>query len=327
MKVLVVGGFFGKLPKPSSVVTKLSESLSANQVNGGSLEDLKVASETVKNYDLVLWMADIDNSEEDIKFIKKTGAVLIVSKVLRENRTRIDAVTRIFKFGGNAVIAISKEQSLFNFELVDALGNTWFKGEDIQSLSKSIKELNEWTKESIRKPSVKIESPLDRLIEINKIVQVQSAAQNIRYFGNLSTRCTKMFPSSRIDETHMYVSARNTDKSSLTKEDMVYATLYEDKLEYSGDRKPSVDSPVQLELYRMFPCINYMIHGHAFVKDAPVTEHYYPCGDMREVPEISKLITKPNGIINLKNHGFLIYSDTLDSLEELAKSLIFMEKE
>lgn len=326
MKMMIVGGFWGDTPKESGVINKISEHFDdwgVSTYNGGTFETLKLVAEMVPQADVVLWMPDIDNSEEDIKVHKKIGAVMIVSKVLRENRTRIDAVTRIFKFGANAVVAITKNEGKFGFELIDALDNTWSNSDNIEDLVKGITEVTEWTKGAKREGTLKIANPLERLIEINKKVQVESAKQNIRYFGNLSTRCTKMYPSFRTTGESCYVSARNTDKTSLSSDDMVQVTTIDGKLRYFGDRKPSVDTPVQMALYNELPGINYFIHGHAFIKGVPTTEHYYPCGDMREVPEILKVIKGEAGVINLKNHGFLIYSDTIERLENIVETLEF----
>jgi hypothetical protein len=48
------------------------------------------------------------------------------------------------------------------------------------------------------------------------------------------------------------------------------------------------------------------------------------CGDLREADEIILIISKNNyGVINLKNHGFLIYSDTLENLKNVIDGLTF----
>lgn len=330
--ILIVGGLFGENARSSGVVNKLAyEFDNATVYNGGSIEDLKEAAKEVSSSDLVFWMPDISNEVEEIPIFKKIGSVLIVSKVLREHRTRIDAVTRIFKYGGNGVIAINKNGDKFNFTLIDALDNDWANTTDIAELAQGVNSLYEWTKESKRSGTIKMANPIDKFIELNKRVQVESAKQNIRYFGNLSTRCTKMFPSLRTENESCLVSARNTDKSSLNSSDMVQVTMNNNRLSYFGDRKPSVDTPVQYELYRLLPNVNYFIHGHAFIKDAPTTEHYYPCGDLREVEDIVKIIEKSGndsfGVINLKNHGFLIYSDSLEVLDKIIDTLEFEVKE
>ena len=67
-----------------------------------------------------------------------------------------------------------------------------------------------------------------------------------------------------------------------------------------------------------------MIHGHAFIKGTPTTEHYYVCGDLREFDDVQKIIGSTNyGVINLKNHGFLIYSNDLLVLKNIIEGCDF----
>jgi ribulose-5-phosphate 4-epimerase/fuculose-1-phosphate aldolase len=95
-----------------------------------------------------------------------------------------------------------------------------------------------------------------------------------------STRCFKTFPSIK-HNGFIYVSARDTDKSRITVHDMVIVKLYGRQVLFSKQR-PSVDTPVQLKLYETFDSLNYIIHGHAYIEDAPFTKSYFPCGDLRE---------------------------------------------
>lgn len=60
-----------------------------------------------------------------------------------------------------------------------------------------------------------------------------------------------------------------------------------------------------------------MIHGHAYIKRAETTNHYFPCGDLREIDAIMECFDNPDETdffyLNLKNHGFLIgYNDNFD---------------
>lgn len=75
-------------------------------------------------------------SNENIKqYPKKSiGNVLIVSKVMREGYTDIDAINRIFKMHENAVIAIYNDSNIFRFKLIDALGNVWYDGTDLENI-------------------------------------------------------------------------------------------------------------------------------------------------------------------------------------------------
>ena len=130
-----------------------------------------------------------------------------------------------------------------------------------------------------------------------------------------------------LTDVGMYVSPRNVDKNQITPADMVYCEWGIKGILYKGHRKPSIDSPVQMKVYESCENINYMIHGHAFIKDAVETSEYYLCGDMRESDEVIKIIGKDSGgAINLKNHGFLLYSDTLDKMKSIIKGLEFTYK-
>lgn len=340
MKTIVVGGNFGETPKASSVALKLSEQLNSDLINGGSINELRTAS-LLTAYDLIIWATNVDNEVEKIYPIKKTGAVLICTKAMREDRNFGDAVSRIFKMQANAVIAIDLTKP-FHFDLIDALGNNWCSTSYIDVLAVKIQELYAWSKSSIRIKSTSVKQltthlrnesqitndTFDRLCDIVKIVadKVENERGG-RYFGNVSTRCAKMFPSIRDTDNNdlIAVSARNTSKDRLTSEDFVFAKLNDNEVFYDGDRKPSVDTPVQLHLYKKFKHINFMIHGHAYIQDVPFTNHYYPCGDLREVEAIVNSIDDQSiaFCVNLKNHGFLIASWDLITLKHYTETLTF----
>jgi len=318
-KLIIVGG---SIDRPSGVITKLhylfkaiSNFKNIDVFNGvGTPKDISTA-------DMVLWFPDIDNKEIKTYPIKKQGAVLLCSKVMRNDTTRIDAVTRIFKMHGNAVTMIRKDKNSFEFELVDALNNTWIKTSNLKLFVDTICEFYSWTQNSKRFSLIHTPTHdsmwtlgepdgLKDFIGINRALALKVAAGcKNRYFGNFSTRCTKLFPSKKISPTVFAFSPRNTDKRSITSKDLVLTSFKK----YYGDRKPSVDTPVQLELYKNHPHINFMIHGHAYIKDCPYsTNKYFPCGDLREVDEILTLIEKGAIRINLRKHGFLLIGETID---------------
>lgn len=124
----------------------------------------------------------------------------------------------------------------------------------------------------------------------------------------------------------LIIWAPNVDKRRITMEDFVMVRYQDDVVEYLGDNKPSVDIPIQAKLYAN-TSINYMIHGHTYIKGYPFTEHYYPCGDLREFYEVIKQLTAQTGCINLKNHGFLLFASTIEGLEELVNSITLIERE
>jgi len=340
-RVLIVGGTWDlKGGKPSKIIEKLGEEFNTQHVfNGGHVLYFpnQAIKEQLASSDLVLWFMKVPNEIDKAYPKKKPGSVLICSKIMGENTTRADAVSRIFKMHGNAVTEIrwtkNGDKWRCNFNLVDALGNSWTDTPSIMELTKAILMITEWTKSSIRTRSYRVDAQKDdlaRFMECTK--KVSDGVENElgdRYFGNISTRCQSMFPGARERTPYVLISPRNTDKRRLEAEDLV--RIYNDKgqVAYFGENKPSVDAPIQLALFNLLPQINYFIHGHAHIKDAPTTEDYYPCGDRREVNTIAKLLgdlskgAATSLAINLKNHGFLLMTSTLDEMETLVGELEF----
>lgn len=343
MKIQIVGGNFDKENgRHSGIVNKMYDTIkfldyyidTTEIINGGNINQLPKEL----NSDLIIWMPNISNEEEKNYPIKKKGSVLICSKLMHDGVKITDAVSRIFKLHGNAVICIYPpiQSSLYKFELRDALNNIWYNGYSIDSLIISILSFTIFTSKAKRiqttqnnldkelyKDTFNIyKQDLQQLININKRLQnhIQTSCGN-RFFGNLSTRCQKLFPTLKINQG-MFVSPRNINKESITPEDMI---LYINDT-YYGDRKPSVDSPTQWRLYNNLPNINYMIHGHAtFIHtDIETTQNYCLCGDINEVNEVLNLVGKNEYAfcINLKNHGFLIGADTIDHLEKTIDNII-----
>jgi len=339
-EIAIVGGTWGTEGKPSGVVSKLAlEFQAVRTFNGGTISTLLT---DMTRWPLVIWMPNIANEWDAYYPTKNRGAVLVCSKVMREGYTRADSVSRIFTMHANAVIEVRpREDGKFAFGLRDAMANWWAEpGIDLASLVSSIMELYWWTKGSIRTGSSRIDErgeDLQKLMELtHEVADTVENSIGERYFGNVSTRCQGMFPGVRHSEDQVLISPRNTDKKRLSADDMVLVDIASSGgVRYYGPRKPSVDTPVQLWLFETFPEINYFIHGHARVKDAPTTKKYFPCGDMREAFEIQNMIAmqleRAGGgrimadVINLRNHGFLLYARTLQALSQLVAGLEFEE--
>jgi hypothetical protein len=335
-RTLVVGGTWDeKGGKKSSIVSKLAEELEGEVDNGGTLEQLKIAAsyERLWTNDLIIWMPNILGDVPKCYPRKPRGAVLVCSKAMREGYKKSDAVTRIFMMRANSVIQIRKPDR-FEFILTDALGNDWVSTGDLVELVKGILKHYWWTKGSERVGSERVDAPteeLERLMVCTRTVADRVENQvGSRYFGNVATRCQKMFPVMRPEGFLVLVSPRNSDKRRLEAGDMVpvmapmqYGPEGKSVIRYFGAKKPSVDTPIQLQLFEPGP--HFFIHGHALVKGAPMTERYFPCGDLREVDETAALIQKtlPCGAINLRNHGFLLHSRTIEQMERLVRELEF----
>ena len=137
---LVGGDFDNNNGKESGIVKKMMCQFGFNgngYINGGNLDVIKsnTVMNSISNSRLIIWMPNISNDEDKTYPKKGIGTILICSKVIRPGYTYKDAIARIFKMHGNAVIAIEKDQSGFStFTLIDALGNYWYSGCEINEL-------------------------------------------------------------------------------------------------------------------------------------------------------------------------------------------------
>jgi len=340
-KLLIVGGNFGDQPKKSSVIEKMRPKGHHDCINGGSLEDLKKID--LSPYNFIIWMPNISNDEEKWYPKKPLGAVMIISKVLHEGVTELDAISRIFKMGANAVITINKEEPIFKFKVIDALGNCWGITDNPDSLFSIIWGIYGCYGSSKRVGSQVISGEIPRdcavssdlklFMKLNRHVADRASSMGGRYFGNCSTRCDSLFPTVRVNTERFLVSPRNIDKGIIEVEDMVLVEVGPGrKFQFYGDKKPSIDTPVQLLLYEEAERINYMIHGHYYIYGAPFTQNFYPCGDTREYKELANIIGETYsryamGAINLKNHGFFLYSSNIEEMRELISRSIFVRRD
>lgn len=347
---LVGGDFDNNGGKASGIIRKMMLQFGFNgntYINGGHISIIKhnTTMNKISNSRLIVWMPNISNDEDKVYPKKGIGTILICSKVIRPGYTYKDAIARIFKMHGNAVIAIEKDKSGFStFTLIDTLGNYWYSGSEINERCSAIMRFYIFMSRVERRGTIYDETLKDELTNKpalldsfvtlnNKLAEHIMTSCGDRFFGNISTRCQRLFLTQRTNN-YMYVSPRNTDKKRLSANDFV---LYNpDSSSYIAENrvnKPSVDSPVQCEIYKQFHEINYMIHGHAFITapndDIHVlnTDNYFPCGDMRELEELSKCIghiilfdKKNYGVINLTDHGFILFSKTFEQMEFMINS-------
>ena len=96
-------------------------------------------------------------------------------------------------------------------------------------------------------------------------------------------------------------------------------------IQYTGDFKPSVDAPIQIKLFDYYKNVKYMIHGHAYVLRAFITEHKIPCGFIEEFDDITSIIPDPNTAnfcINLRGHGCLILANDIEYLHSQLDNLV-----
>lgn len=335
---LLVGGLLNNdSGLPSKTIAQMAPFFqSLRMVNGGNFQMMTSMFQTTGS-ELVIWMPKVDNLEGKYYPEKGTLQILICAKRLKPGQTALDGLDRLFKMHANAVILIDDSAGPgFTFTLVDALGNKWIKTRELETLCSAINDFYKWAS-SVKRIRSHVFSPrpdytlLKSLAQINRKVAGKVEAIGGRYFGNTSTRCEKLFPSMCTESTQLLVSKRNIAKDSITENDFVVVDFSNGEVQYFGEEKPSVDTPVQAMLYALFPQYKFMIHGHTYIDGALMTSKYFPCGDTREVDEVALLIARIGKpaftAINLKNHGFLMATDSLENLDKLADNCTFVKRD
>lgn len=172
--------------------------------------------------------------------------------------------------------------------------------------------------------------------------KVDTLCKTERFIGNASLRklppqvgrCGKGMPSFRGSDNIIFVSKRNIDKQFIELDNFVPVWLDNNKLMYSGPDKPSVDTPVQVRLYQTLDHINYILHSHCYIKNAPFTTTAIPCGAIEEYDEIMKLLSdsqidthRNQYIINLIGHGSIImWNDMQQFHEDIKPKLAYYKR-
>jgi hypothetical protein len=350
MKILLVVGTFDdhggrKSSYGEAFVGTFSLQMSGDYTiwNGGKFDSL--LSIDFRNFDLIVWFANVPNDKPKlVSHIKEVNpkCLLVTSK---RNDASIDEkkpygnmqlIAHALKNKSNLLVEYSiwedEEGRVVDATILDPLGNIYGLDLDlshlVSRLVNRIKELLEFTRVSSKSIGERINPPETiELSDFYKLVQQYGLKfhdlihiTNDRFMGNASFRCENGFPSFRADDL-VFVSKRNIDKREIGSNGFVACSLNDDGfVGYYGDEKPSVDTPIQLALYRAYPRIRYMIHSHTYVEGAPRTKGIIPCGSLEEVGEICKLVPSTNCnwfFVNLSGHGSLCAAESLDMLDNI----------
>lgn len=358
--VLIVGGTFDKDGgKPSGLVESINTQIRRDRdfevttVNGGFVGDLHdEILPSVIDYKVILWFANVSNDEVKLRDVKSINpkCILITSKRNDDSKyTFAELISRALAIKANLTIEFSKKNNKFNMMLFDPLGNVFYDGLDVaelyEKLVSRIKQLVQFT----RVPTVQeteLETPI--VPEETEFFNFAHSCADIfhnlirpakgteRFLGNMSFRCQNGFPSFRGENGIIYVSRRNVDKSDICTTSFVPTYLDDTKtVKYFGDAKPSVDTPVQLRLYKHLPWANYMLHAHCYVDTVGIPETVtlcttkpIPCGAIEEVAEvltayrIGRFYWEYNKhprlvAINLVGHGCILIAEDVEILKEL----------
>lgn len=343
-RILFVGGNFDlNGGKRSKIVDLFSKNLpNVTLYNGGNYNELEKIIQKVKDYDIVLWWANVSNDLNKIRNVKEiNNKVMLVSSKRNNGEYEFqELIHKSLAIKANLTVEFSNKDGYYNMRLFDPLGNIWYDGVNINECSYALLDRLNFIKNVTRKPTIKSEENYDNLKQIisnktdflnivkdyaYKFADIMNLSNYIyRFLGNASFRCQRGFPSFR-DKDYIFVSKRNVNKEFISIDDFVPVYLKDNKVYYSSCNKPSVDTYIQVNLYKILKNINYMIHSHCYINNAPFTKCAIPCGALEEVDEILNLIKdKYNGdydrdfyLINLLGHGSIMMSSDVSKLKNM----------
>lgn len=344
MKILIVGGTFGDIEKESGFVNKMTKAflttgVELEVVNGGSFPALQDSISVLDGIDVLVWMPNVDNAYPKlVNDIKRyyPNIILVQSKFNNGKYTDVDLVARALKSKANLLIEFTSKGNIFSSKVIDPLGNIFVETTNVDELVGIIygrtTQLVSYTRMKSTPVSEITEVPNEggffEIVESygSKFHSLIHAVNQERYLGNCSFRqynfrCSYGFPSFR-GEGDIFVSKRNVDKRNISKASFVPVRLSLDGscVEFQGANKPSVDTPIQLQLYQKFNNINYMIHSHVFIEGAKFTEEMIPCGALEEVEEIINAVEDISADyieVNLKGHGSIVMAKHWQDLQNI----------
>lgn len=345
---IVAGSFNDDGGKKSGWADKFHKHLKSNIgndsfiyqfVNGGNtslLNELLTDLEKIKP-NVIIWLADVPNDKPKlVKNIKESlpHSLLVTSKRnLEDTYSLQDIVSRALSIKSNLVLEFTGNRSDIKTSIYDPLGNCFInKSSDINEVSKSLINrlivLNSVARVNSYSIGDKINAPItDEVNNFMSIIKEQAESFHSiihgvitdRMLGNASFRCARGFPSFRNKEL-VFVSQRNIDKRYISPEVFVACSLHGgDNVNYFGDVKPSVDTPVQIKLYNYYKNINFMLHSHTYIEDAHMTKDVLPCGAIEEFDQIIREVPERNVnrfYINIRGHGSIVFSCTAELIKD-----------
>jgi len=349
MKALFVCGTWNENGgKPSKICDTICSVLPTYFItqtfNGGYLDTLQPLVDVSVKYDAVIWFPNVSNkvATKYVEQIKKKNykCLLVTSKRNDGKYSLADLTHRALANKANLFVEFKKADRISG-RVLDPLGNVFADWtEDVETLGKAmgarLVELRSFTRVGSTQIGSAIEVPDDgkffSLVRKSADIfhdLINNPANPSRFLGNASFRCQNGFPSFRGDNGLIYVSRRNVEKRDVSKKSFVAINGNSlDRVEYYGEVKPSVDTPTQIKLYSYFKRINYIIHGHVYLKYFPYSNKPIPCGAIEEFDEITRHFN-PNHTffgLNLKGHGFILLAQKLESMNDVIDGHGFMRR-
>jgi len=358
MYTMIIGGRWDNDGgRPSKLVESFAEGVRkvdprAELLNGGNLEKELPVWEVDGQFDdihTLFWLPDIPNDAPKLlPMLKKRypRLMLIGSKRVDERDIGLpEVINRMLETKMNLGVIVNKVDGRFRAKLIDPLGNLFYEGDDFRRLGVAAMErvtfLASVTRVRSENGGVLEEEakvPEDFLALIREYADefdrlIPRPKKVSRFLGNAAFRCSHGFPAFRAQGGIIYVSKRNVDKSGIGQEGFVPVKPfrpYDSSVQFfdrTYGSKPSVDTPVNLLFFYHFPRINYLIHGHVYVRDgAAMTSRPIPCGAVEEFDEVLDCHRKhalffgtpgERFLVNLKGHGFVAGAATVEQLRGL----------
>jgi ribulose-5-phosphate 4-epimerase/fuculose-1-phosphate aldolase len=306
--------------------------------NGGYVKDLGDVISGTPRCDVILWFPNVPNEFPKFRNMKDffPHATLVTSKRNVEGKyTFADMVNRALGTKSSFMVEYTKDcNGVYNGRLFDALGCVWVDSTPnfikvITRLFERIEFIRSLTREGSTCTGIGKEVPdqpeffaiVKHLGDLfHKLVHPAEGVK--RFLGNASFRCERGFPAFRDSDDRTFVSRRNVDKRFINRDAFVEVALGDRTVLYKGDNKPSVDAPIMLRLFSQFPKVNYIIHSHVYIKNAPFTAHALPCGSVEEFDEIVRAHKRVHVVthdfsINLLGHGSIVLAKDVQHLKNI----------
>lgn len=334
MKELAICGTFDDVGgKPSGYMRKIFEGGGAKVINGGNWDKLANLLNSVSDYDLVYWFPNVPNDKEKlVSEIKKINpkCILITSKNNQDQKySHSDLIARALNSKSNLLLELTRKDNEILGTVHDPLGNIFAKDEnnvDIvwATLYKRAKQLKGFTRVGSISIGEKLNIPNeDKFFNIireyaDRFHELVHAVNSGRLLGNASFRCERGFPSFR-SANEIFVSRRNVDKRFIGPDGFVAVVpkISNQSVLYFGDIKPSVDTPIQVQLFANYQHVRYILHSHTYIDGALFTDKVIPCGALEEFDHIKSVYPDKNSsdfFVNLLGHGSIVLASDLSTL-------------
>jgi len=117
------------------------------------------------------------------------------------------------------------------------------------------------------------------------------------------------------------ITARGSNKESPTDKDFALIAEIEDRtIKVKGQGKASLNGPLAHYIFEQRPEVNYIVHSHIFIPDAPETQRVTAPGTLEDRQSIEAAVKAGVKVINQPMHGTIILLERPEDLLPLLKA-------